>query len=344
MKKKNILFICGSRNQTTMLHQISHFLPDYNHFYSAYYSDGIERLFARLGLLDFSVLGGKFKKQTESYFIQNNLNIDYEGRINDYELIVICSDLIVPKNLRNKKMVMVQEGMTDPENIFYHMVKKLGIPRYFGGTASTGLSDAYTYFCVASEGYKNLFIKKGVKPEKLLVTGIPNFDNCIRYVNNNFPHKNYTLVCSSDTRETYKAENRKKFILNAVKLSEGKQMIFKLHPNENVPRAQREIRLYAPENSLVYSDGTTNDMIANCDILITMYSTVVYVGLALGKKVYSAFDLDELKKLLPIQNGGVSASKIAKICQSLLENESVPDNIFRTNYIKDENEISFQSS
>ena len=32
-----------------------------------------------------------------------------------------------------------------------------------------------TKFCVASEGYRDLFISKGVKPEKIYVTGIPNF-------------------------------------------------------------------------------------------------------------------------------------------------------------------------
>jgi len=330
MIKKKILYMCGSMNQTTMLHEISKRLSDYEHFYTSYYSDGIERLFAKLGLLDFSVLGGKFREQTEDYFRKNSLNIDYEGKKNNYDLVVICSDLIVPKNIRNKKLVMVQEGMTDPENIFYHMVKKLKIPRYFGGTAATGLSDDFTYLCVASEGYKELFQRKGVKPEKLLVTGIPNFDNCIKYSDNDFPYKNYCLVCSSDSRETFKFENRKKFILNAVKLSEGKQIIFKLHPNENVPRATREINKWAP-GSVIFSSGNTNHMIANCDILITLYSTVVYVGLALGKKVYSAFELDELKRQLPIQNGGTSAQNIANVCLSLLEiqekkNELLPEN------------------
>ncbi|MEO6694344.1 MAG: hypothetical protein ABIY50_11575, partial [Ignavibacteria bacterium] len=224
-----------------------------------------------------------------------------------------------PKNIQNKKMVMVQEGMTDPENVVFHIVKKIRkIPRYFAGTASTGLSDYYTYFCVASEGYKDVFIRKGIKTEKLIVTGIPNFDNCHEYLNNDFPYKNYSLVCTSDSRETFKFENRKEFILNALNLSEKKQMIFKLHPNENVPRATREINKWAP-GSLIYSSGNAYEMIANCDILITMYSSVVYVGLALGKKVYSAFELKDLTKQLPIQNGGSSAKNIATVCETLIE-------------------------
>ena len=330
MKRKKILFMCGSMNQTTMLHKISLNLPEYDHFFTAYYSDGAERIAASLGFLDFSVLGGKFRKYTESYLKDHNLKIDYRGEQNNYDLIVVCSDLIMPKNLRNKKMVMVQEGMTDPENLFYHIVKKIKIlPRYFGGTATTGLSDDYTYFCVASEGYKNFFIRKGLKKEKLIVTGIPNFDNCTEFTENNFPYKNYSLVCTSDARETYKSENRKEFILNSIKISEGKQMIFKLHPNENVRRATDEINKYAP-GSIVFSDGNTNHMIANCDILITKYSSVVYVGLALSKKVYSEFNLNDLKQLQPIQNGGTSAKKIADICSSLLDEELISGNELAT--------------
>ncbi|MBK6505757.1 MAG: hypothetical protein IPG02_08835 [Ignavibacteria bacterium] len=326
---KNILYICGSRNQTIMLHRISQNIPGYNHYFTPYYADGIERVAARLGLLDFSVLGGEFYRQSTEYFAANNLQLDFRGEAREYELVIICSDLIIPKNIKGKRIVLVQEGMTDPENLPYKMVKKLGIPYYFGGTAATGLSDMYEIFCVASEGYRELFEMKGVKPEKIRVTGIPNFDNCAENLDNDFPHKGYALVCTSDARETYKTENRKKFILKAKGLSEGKQMIFKLHPNENVPRATREINKYAP-GSIVYHKGKTDEMVANCDILITHYSSVVYVGIALGKKVHSSFDINELHRLSPIQNKGASASIIAGECLKLLEvtvSKSVENNL-----------------
>jgi len=343
MSGKKILYICGSLNQTTMLHKISMCLPGHEHYFSAYYSDGIEKWTASFGVLDFTVLGGKHKEHTENYLRKNNLQIDYEGKKNNYDLVLICSDLIVPKNIRNKKIVMVQEGMTDPENVFYHIVKKVKIARYFGGTAATGQSDNYQVFCVASEGYKELFIRKGVKEEKIIVTGIPNFDNCIQYTTNNFPYKNYALVCSSDSRETLKFENRREFILNSVRLSEGSKMIFKLHPNENVPRATREINKWAP-GSLVYSSGNTNEMIANCDILITLFSTVIYVGLALNKKVYSAFNLEDIKKLLPVQNEGTSAKKIADICMTILQEESLPAINLPEKDKKDKLDITFQTA
>ncbi|HSR17017.1 MAG TPA: hypothetical protein VLM39_02900, partial [Ignavibacteriaceae bacterium] len=231
MVKGKILLICGSLNQTTMMHNISEYLPEYDCYFTPYYADGFIRLLSFTSLLDFSLLGGQFRKRTIRYLAQNNLKIDFEGAENNYDLVITCSDLIVPKNIRKKKVILVQEGMTDPENIFYFIVKKFKLPRWLASTSTTGLSDVYEKFCIASEGYKELFIKKGVNPAKIEVTGIPNFDNCTEYLENDFPYKNYVLAATSDTRETFKYENRKKFIRKAVKIADGRQLIFKLHPN-----------------------------------------------------------------------------------------------------------------
>lgn len=314
--QKKVLFICGSLNQTTMMHQIAMQLPECACFFTPYYTDGFLDVLVRNGFLDFTILGGNFRHATETYLNDNALSIDYHGLSHDYDLVVTCSDLIVPKNIRSKPIVLIQEGMTDPETIMYHLVKWLKLPRYLASTATTGLSDAYTVFCVASEGYRDLFVQKGVQPDKLVVTGIPNFDNCRQYLNNDFPHRGYVLVATSDTRETFKYENRKKFIEDAVLLAAGRPLLFKLHPNENRERATREIGEYAP-GALVYHNGNTNHMIANCDTLITRFSSVVYVGLALGKEVYSEFDITQLRRQLPWQNGGISAHNIAEVLRQI---------------------------
>ncbi len=322
---KKILFICGSLNQTKMMHQISQYLSE-NHdcYFTPYYSDGFVGVLANMNLLDFTVLGGKFKRNTIDYLVSNSLKIDYKGKQNNYALVITCSDLIIPRNIKNKKIILVQEGMTDPENIFYYLAKYLKFPRYLASTSTTGLSDAYEIFCVASEGYRDLFIRKGCKREKIRVTGIPNFDNCKKFLRNDFPHKDYVLVCTSDSRETFKYENRKKFIKNALKIAGSDKLIFKLHPNEKTEKATAEIKKYAP-NAIVFADGNTNEMIANCKTLITRFSSVVYVGLALGKKVYSEFDINQLKKLTPIQNDGNSAYNIALICEHKLSDVVVPE-------------------
>ncbi len=314
---KKVLFICGSLNQTTIMHKISQHLSGFDCYFTPYYGDGIIKLLNNYGVLDFTVMGGRFRQQTENYLKKEGVKIDYRGSSNDYDLVVTCQDLIIQKNIRKKKIVLVQEGMTDPENLIYRLVKRFKLPRYLASTAATGLSDAYDKFCVASEGYGELFMKKGVNPEKIVVTGIPNFDNALRYLDNSFPHKGYVLVGTSDTRETFKFDNRERFLKRVLSIAKGRKLIFKLHPNERIERSKREIKKHAPD-ALVFSDGDINTMIANCDVLITQYSSVAFIGLALGKEVHSYFDVEILKRLLPIQNGGTSAKKIATVCRGYL--------------------------
>ncbi len=308
-------------NQTTMMHKISEHLQDFDCRFSYFYGDTLANYCAERGYLDFTILGRQFRKQTEEFCAQHNLCMDPGGK-GRYDLVLTCSDLIVPANIRNSKVVLVQEGMTDPENFMYHLVKWLHLPRYLASTSTTGLSHAYDLFCVASEGYREHFERKGVSPHKLRVTGIPNFDNAAQYYANDFPHKNYVLAATSDTRETFKFDSRKKFIRQVVEIAAGRQIIFKLHPNEDAARSTREIHEVAPD-ALVFDKGNTDHMVANCAELVTQYSSVVYVGLALGKKCYSYFDIEELQRMTPIQNGGTSAIQIAAQCRSLLNRESV---------------------
>lgn len=301
-----------------MLYQISeHLRGEAECYFTPYYGDHIIRYLTKLGALNFTVLGGRFRRQTEEFLNSHSCEIDYEGKRYNYDLVVTCSDLIIQKNIRGKKIVLVQEGMTDPENLAYYLVKWLRLPLYLASTSTTGLSHAYQKFCVASEGFKRHFIRKGVKKERIEVTGIPNFDNAEKYKNNNFPYKDFVLVATSDARETFKIDRRKAFIKKAKAMAEGKKIIFKLHPNERVERATREILSIVPD-ALVFDDGNAHEMTANSCKLITQYSSLVFTGIALNKEVYSYFDINKLRELAPIQNGGKSAENIAKVCKELL--------------------------
>ena len=315
------LYICGSLNQTKMVHKVSLQLPQLEAYFTPYYGDGFLKLAQRLGLLDFTVLGGNHVKQTLGYLEEHDVSLDYEGRNGPYDLVVTCSDLIVQKNILGSKLVLVQEGMTDPETFAFGLVKKIGVPRWLAYTSTTGLSGAYDVFCVASKGYRDLFVGKGVDPRKIRVTGIPNFDDCAAFLDNDFPYKDYVLVATSDRRETYQYENRRKFIRKANKIADGRQLIFKFHPNENVDRARREVGRYSP-GALTFSESNTDHMIANCSALVTRYSSVAYVAAALRKEVYSDIPMEQLQRLLPIQNGGRSAANIAAECLKLLDEQA----------------------
>ena len=58
-------------------------------------------------------------------------------------------------------------------------------------------------------------------------------------------------------------------------------------------------------------------MIANCDVLLTEWSSTAFVGLALDKVVHSNFPREELERLRPIQNGGTSGERIAAVVREV---------------------------
>jgi hypothetical protein len=319
MERKKILLVGGSINQTKLVHAVAqHLEAQYDCYFSPAYCDPPLDWLRRIGTLGFTVLGDRIRKSSEAYILENNLKLDYGGKLHDYDFVVITSDLIIQKNIRRKPIIMIQEGMTDAEDIRYWLVKLLKLPRWLAGTSTNGLSDAYRYFCVASEGYRDHFIMKGCRPEKVVVTGIPNFDNVEAYKENNFPYKDYVLVATSNARETLKLDDRGKFLRWTLEIAGDRPLIFKLHPNENVERATREIKAVAPQ-ALVFSEGNTDHMIANCDALITQYSTCIYVGLAMGKECHSYFDMDELMRLTPLQNDGLSGWNIAQLVRRSIE-------------------------
>jgi len=317
-ERKKVLLIGGSVNQTKIVHAIGKELEEkYDCFYSPAYCEGLLDLARQKGLLEFTVLGERIRKQSEEYLLDHQLPVDY-GASGSFDLFVTTSDIIIQKKLHRKPVVLVQEGMIDPEDWRYHIVRALNLPHWMAGTAMAGLSHVYRYFCVASAGYRKLLIEKGCDSAKIIVTGLPNFDHVITYRNNAFPYHNYVLITTSNARETFRPDDRFQFLRWAMEKAQGRPVIFKLHPNENVERATREIRQIAPE-ALIFSSGNTDHMIANCSALITQYSTCIFVGLALEKECYSYFDLGKLRDLMPIQNNGQSGKLIALVCERALE-------------------------
>ena len=316
--KKKILFICGSMNQTTQMVQIAGHLQDCEAVFTPFYADGLLGMAARSGMLEFSIMGRKRSALAADYLREAGLQIDPEGSRCDYDLVVTCTDLVVPSNIRGRKTVLVQEGMTEPETPLFHLVRRVRwMPRWLAGTSTTGLSDAYDRFCVASEGYRELFVAKGVRPGKIVVTSLPNFDDCARFLENDFEHRDYILVCTSDNRETFIPENRRKNIRRWLDIADGRQLVFRLHPNERAERAEREIRRYAP-GSLVYAEGKTEEMIANARMMIAGFSSTILVASALGKEVVCGISPETLKRLTPVQNRS-AAKNIAGVCRELLD-------------------------
>jgi hypothetical protein len=318
MSAKNILLICGTLNQTKAMIEIGGQLAEHHCYYTPFYCDGHLLRASQRGWLDFTAVAGPLRDRSMRYLREAGVAIDDRGEGRDYDLVVTCTDLIIQQNIKGKRIVLVQEGLTEREGILYLLVKYLGVPRVFANTAAFGLSDAYELFCVASPGSRDLFRAKGIRAEKMLITGVPNFDNARAYLDNDFPHKDFVLVCTSNARETFKRDNRMRFLRRALTIAGERPIMFKLHPAERHDRAILEIRSLAPD-AVILREGNTEHMIANCSALVAQYSTVAFTAAALGKEVHSYIDPELLRRILPMQNGGTSARHIADVCRGCLE-------------------------
>jgi len=318
-RRPRVLFIGGSLNQTTQMHAVARELPECEARFTPFYGGVAVDTMRRLGLIEMTIGGDRLRGRCLDYLRQQGLRLDMHGREGGYDLVVTCTDLCIPSNIRHARIVLVQEGVYDPPWLLTPICRRLKwMPLWLGGTALTGQSNLFDRFCVASDGYRDLFASQGVDRRKLVVTGIPNFDDCARYLKNDFPHRGHVLVCTSDARETFKRDDRAALIQHAVQVAGGRALIFKLHPNEDQVRASAEVRRFAP-GALIFTNGSAEEMIANASVVFTQWSSTVFVALALGKTVHSNFPVAELRRLLPQQNGGRSARRIARICREVLD-------------------------
>jgi hypothetical protein len=323
--RPRVLFILGNNNHNTMLHQIAQAMPDCDPWFTPYYCDDWTALDAlrRLNILEFVALGNEFRRECLAYCERHGLRVDLGGRRGPYDLVLTCSDLVVPENVRQSRLVGVQEGMIDPQLFWYRVRQRLTfLPRWAAGTACTGLSGVYDRYCVASEGYRDDFIARGAPAHRLVVTGIPNFDNLASFREPGHWIEGHVLACTSDGRETFRRDDRKAFIRWAVDIARGRPLVFKFHPNEHMSRAIAEVRRWAPGARWI-TEGKGEPLAANCQVLITEWSTLAFVGLVCGIETHSYRDLEAMRALIPLQHGR-GAANIAAVCRELLAQGARP--------------------
>jgi hypothetical protein len=313
-----VLFICGSPNQTTQMHAIARAIPEVEAWFTPYYADDwLVRSFVKLRWVESGIPGYRRRGICLDYLNAHGLRVDLGAEQNAYDVVVTCNDQVLPAVLSKTPWVLVQEGIQEPPSWRTKLWKKTrAIPSPLAGTANVGLSNRYDRFCVASAGYRDNYLAEGIPAHKLAVTGIPNFDDFARFRNNVFPHRGYVLVCTSDARETLLSSDRRALLARAVALRASRPLFFKLHPNENVERATREILAVAPD-AHVFSTGSAEEMVANCDVLLTEWSSVTFCGVALGKEVHSWHSIDEMRRLLPDQHGR-AAARVADVVREVL--------------------------
>jgi hypothetical protein len=169
--KKKILFITGTMNQTTQMLQIAHELPEYDCWFSQIFADSplINFVIKYTSLVNTTIISNHYKTQSEDFLREKGYQIDYSAALNQYDLVVYCSDLVIPDRLLRGKTLWVQEGMTDPYSLWSKVVRKLNLPPYLtGNTSLNGSSNVCDIYCAASEGYKDYFTMRGTEGVKFL--------------------------------------------------------------------------------------------------------------------------------------------------------------------------------
>src|SRR5262245_55102403 len=107
-----ILLIGGSLHVTTMMHQIAMHLGQHDCRFTPFYVDGpVLSTLKHLGMLERTIVSGRPRALTLEHVRRHNLVLDEGGREGDYDLVVMGTDLVVPDNIRDKPIVLVQEGM-----------------------------------------------------------------------------------------------------------------------------------------------------------------------------------------------------------------------------------------
>ncbi len=314
-----MLFIVGNHNTCTMLHRVAEELPECEAWFTPYYCNtlGLVDILRRLHLLEFAILGHDYRRLCLRYCAEHGLAVDLGGRRNRYDLVVTCSDVVVPANVAATPLIGVQEGMVDPPLFWYRMRRRLRwLPRWAAGTACTGLSGRYARYCLASDGYRDDFVARGAPAERLVVTGLPNFDDFRGHVRPGHWIEGHVLACTSDGRECLRRDNRRRFIEWCLEIAGDRPLAFKFHPNERMSRAVAEVQRWAPRARTI-TEGYGEELAANCAELVTEWSSLAYVGLALGKPTHSYRDLDRHRAMIPLQHGR-GASNIAEVCRDVM--------------------------
>lgn len=322
---KRILLICSSIDETIRMHEIANQLSDCDCRFMPYPHQELSGWFTEHGLAHKLSTTRRMREVCLNYLNTNRLPIDTSDGACDYDVVVSTPELAILKAKRRGRLVLIQNAMLDHEMVedgkenasdqFAHWIPILS--RWLTGVSSGATDDSYDKLCVASEGYRDLFVRNGVDPYRIVVTGIPKFDNYASFLHSDFSYRDYALVVTSEERDAFHFESHRHFVRDALRIARGWELVFLISASESHPRTIEEIQQLAPAARL-FTEGEVGPMVANCGMLITQCPSVAFIGMALGKELHSHMNLAKVYGLLPLQNGGQSASNIAQVCRNLL--------------------------
>ena len=138
-------------------------------------------------------------------------------------------------------------------------------------------------------------IENGVNASKLLATGGPVFDGLLESNPDRQriaselgidPNKKWVVFTTQSSgaggRPTpWEIERSIKSVCNAVEKLEDCELVFQVHPGQDMDDVKRHVT----NDAIVCKYSSTNDLIAECELLITLFSTTALDALCMGKPI-----------------------------------------------------------
>lgn len=125
------------------MHAIARALPEYESWFAPFYCDPPLARLAQSRVFAHTLVGTQTKLSCIEYLCAHDLLIDMRGQNNDYDLVVTCSDLVIPRNLRSSKILVVQEGMVRSWNPSTSVAQRLQpyVSEWIDRIATHGIDD-----------------------------------------------------------------------------------------------------------------------------------------------------------------------------------------------------------
>jgi hypothetical protein len=184
-----------------------------------------------------------------------------------------------------------------------------GLPSYIEGMDMAVLSPAA----------KEWFVKDGLPPKRVFIIGQPRFDLIQKQRFN--PKRLYAelgiredkgiiVLATQPMVESYlwtEKEREKSIdvITKGVKDFPDKQLVIKLHPDENMDIYRRILNNIGDRKTIVCRDTDTYELLNACDLLITFYSTVALEAMLFNKPVITV-NLSGKADIFPFAHSGAA--------------------------------------
>ncbi|MGI6483973.1 MAG: CDP-glycerol glycerophosphotransferase family protein [Methanobacterium sp.] len=189
------------------------------------------------------------------------------------------------------------------------------------GTSSEWGTGKFTKIAVAGEYTKKLLMERGVDETKIVITGIPRWDQLVNTKIYNFNEDNnyktnqkkIILFTTQPLVESgmWTEEDMEFFISNVVQIvgmNDKYELIMKLHPRDKKERYKSILKKNDLEKyCIVTQNANIYELLRKCDLLLTHICTTAIEAMILEKPVLIIDFKYPLKKVPFIEDGTFSA-------------------------------------